>query len=149
MKKIILSAVTLCSAFIGFAQIRVTNEMPVYTPPRHILVTFQRDYPDVVVSWEPVQALWRASYNKNNRIVNVYYYPNSQNYSVTLPSLSGYVPESIITKAIQLYGANLFDITRMKSKKGMDFFKVRLLEKNSLNTYRTVWLNGKDVEVTM
>jgi len=146
----IILSVILCSAFVGSSQIRVTNEMPAYTPPRHILVTFQRDYPEITsIRWEPVQALWRASYNRNNRVTNVYYYPNSQSYSVTLPSLSGFVPETVITKAIQAYGASLFDITRMKSVNGEDRFKVRLLENNSLNTYKTIWLNGEGSEVTM
>ena len=84
-----------------------TTTNPAYTVPYFIRADFETRYPGVtVLMWEPVETWWRASYNSNNRIKHVYYNSAGMDYSVSLPVITGFVPEEVITKAINLHGTN-------------------------------------------
>lgn len=151
MKKIVFTMLLFAGCIAAVAQdnpvvVRVsTTSNPAYTVPYFIRYDFETKYPGVtVLMWEPVETWWRASYNTNNRIKHVYYNTAGLDYSVSLPVITGFVPEDVITKAITSYSSNIYGITRMKSANGTDVFQVRLLDNGKT---KTVWMDvdGKTV----
>lgn len=145
MKKIMLSALMLAGAVAAFAQdpvvVRVnTSTYPAMTVPYFIRADFETKYPGMtVIAWEPVDVMWRASYNNNNRLTHVYYNDAGVNYTVTLPVINGFVSEDVISKAIALHGNNLATITMVRSKDGSNAYRLGLLE-NGMS--KTVWMNS-------
>jgi len=155
MKKIILGVIVLAAGYALSAQVTVTNKeqsttpATTYTVPEPILTNFQTTYPGAtMVTWQPTTEWWYATYTtNNNRIVHVYY--NTQpyylekgrdvNYIVALPVINTYVPEGVITAAINSYRANLYSITTMKGTNNEVVYQVCLIENG---TARTVWMNA-------
>jgi hypothetical protein len=151
MKKIFFSLLLVGGTIAATAQdpvvVRVnTSVNPAYTVPFFIRSDFETRFPGVtVLMWEPVDTWWRASYNNNNRIKHVYYNSAGMDYSVSLPVITGFVPEEVITKAISLHGSNIYGITRMKSANGSEVFQVRLLDAGKT---KNVWMDANGVAVT-
>src|SRR5688572_10617918 len=152
MKRLFLSLLLVGGGIAASAQdnpvvVRVnTTTNPAFTVPFYIRTDFETRFPGVtVLMWEPVDTWWRASYNTNNRIKHVYYNSAGMDYSVSLPVITGFVPEDVITKAINLHGAQLYGITRMKSVNGTDVFQVRLMEDGKT---RSVWIDSSGATVT-
>jgi len=125
MKRIFLGAIMLAAAYAVCAQdptpYRATDMN--YTVPVYIQGKFQATYPNAtMVTWQPMSNnWWYASYKENNRITNVYYNTQEyylirdENYVMSLPVLNTYVPEDVITNAVNTYGADLYSITALKS----------------------------------
>jgi len=149
MKKIIFSVILLAASFTLVAQenpvviYRVTTveANPAYSVPSYIRTNFETTNPGVTVIawdpmfvWDPTTVWWRASYNTNNRITHVYHNSAGLNYNVALPVLQTFVPEDVITKAISLYGNNLYGITKMKGSDDMEVYQVRFLENGTLTS---------------
>src|SRR5688572_1351731 len=160
MKKIFFSVILIAAGLTLAAQeapivYRVTTieTNPAYSVPTTIRTSFETTNPGVtVLAWEPMHVWdpsivwWRASYNTNNRITHVYYNSNGMNYSynVSLPVLQTFVPEDVVATAINLYGNNLYGITKMKSANDMEVYQVRFLENGNL---KSVWVDGDGASV--
>jgi hypothetical protein len=148
MKKIIFSTLLLAFGVTVMAQevkMTTTSSNPAYAAPSDITLSFRTTYPDVTyVTWYPMDRYWVASYNRNNRLMRTYYGTNGASFNVALPVLNGLVSESVITAAMNLYGNNLYDITRMKDMDMLEIYQVRLLENG---VFRTIYIdqNGKTV----
>lgn len=151
MKKIIVTALLIAGSITMMAQdnpviVRVnTGVYPAISVPYFIRADFETRYPGItVIAWEPVDVMWRASYNNNNRITHVYYNTAGVSYNVTLPVINGFVPEDVISKAISMHGNNLYGITRMKARDKSDVYQVRLLENGK---GKIVWMDvdGKHI----
>lgn len=127
MKRIFLSAIMLATAYTLFAQdpqaYRASDiNANSYTAPVVIQSKFQSSYPNAtMVTWQPTNDWWYATYkDNNNRLVSVYY--NTQPYylirdeiyTMSLPVLNSYVPDDVVANAVNSYGANLYSITAMK-----------------------------------
>jgi len=123
MKRIFLGAIMLATAYAVCAQdpqpYRATDVN--YTVPPTIQGKFQVTYPNAtMVTWQPMSDWWYASYKENNRITNVYYNTQEyylirdENYVMTLPILNTFVPEEVITNAVNTYGTDLYSITALK-----------------------------------
>lgn len=139
---LIAASYALCAQEVTVYRLSTTSKNPGYVVavPPHILTTFQATYPDVtVLTWEPVTDMWRATYHNNNRITQVYYNNTGASYSVALPVIQTNVPEEVVTKAIDLYGTSLYDITMMKAADGSDVYQVRLLENSAP---KSIWMDG-------
>jgi hypothetical protein len=149
MKKIILS---LCLvAVVGIAQAQVTvyratnvpmtvNAFPGTTVPTYIVTNFEQAYPGVtVIGWEPVRTYWRASYNKDNRIIYVFYDERGINYRASLPVLQNNVSEDVVAAALRVHGPIVYNITRMKGANDTEVYQVRLLDNG---TTKLVWMNA-------
>src|SRR5437868_11405530 len=134
MKKIILSALLLAATYSLFAQespvvLKSSASYPAYSVPSNVRTTFQTTYPDVtVVTWEPVDNWWMASYAQNNRIRHVYYNTSGNDYIVALPVINSQVPETVVDKSIGLYGTTIYAITKMKAANNSDVYKIHLIE---------------------
>jgi hypothetical protein len=118
-----------------------------YTAPTYIITDFERNYPGAVtyVVWEPVTYLWRASYKENNRISHVYYNTNGVNYKVSLPVINSFVPEPVISAAINTYGTALYSINRMKPVGDIEIYQVRLMEDTIVSD---TWMDSKGAVLT-
>ena len=159
MKKIFFAAIMLAAAYTVCAQEvmykSTTNESD-YTAqvPATIRANFQASYPAATtVTWMPMnEDWWYASYKTdNNRIVRVYY--NTQpwhmmrgnGFKASLPVLNTYVPDAVITNAINTYGNSLYSITMRKAINNEDLFHVTLI-KNGVTDI--VVLNGQGMAYT-
>jgi hypothetical protein len=56
-----------------------------------------------------------------------------------LPVLETYVPDALVSKLKDLYGAKLYDITWVKSSDNQDVYVVRTQENG---VYQTQWVNA-------
>ena len=158
MKKIFLSAIMLAIGYTLCAQeitttTKVTTDVT-YQVPVSIKTNFEATHPGVtVVTWEPVMNdWWYATYkDENNKIVRVYY--NTQPYylirdestKVALPVLNTFVPEAVITNAVNNYGNHLYSITAVKSTGSEDVYYVTLI-KNGMSEITT--MSGNAVAFT-
>jgi len=155
MKKVIFAAIMCATAYTLFAQdppvekikikedktkIKYADDTKVKYEgdnmvPLSIRTHFMTAYPDItVVTWHPMDEWWYATYtDDDNRIVRVYY--NTQpyylerddNFLVALPVLNTYVPEPVITSAINNYGNSLYSITALKTVQNENAFQVTLI----------------------
>ena len=127
MKKIICAALILTAAYTLSAQdpvvtYKATSEVDYSAQvPVSIKTNFETTYPTAtLVTWMPVgEEWWYASYKTdNNRVTRVYY--NTQpwylmrngGFKASFPVLNTFVPDQVITNAINSYGNNLYSITR-------------------------------------
>jgi hypothetical protein len=160
MKKIILVAMVFVAGYALNAQVTAvyrasagTNNT--YSVPEPILTNFQTTYPAVTMAtWEPMSGWWSATYkDDNNRIIHVYYSTQpyylekgrNVNYNVALPVINTYVPETVITAAINSYGASLYSITTIKAANNDVVYQVSLIENG---TTKTAWMNAGSTAFT-
>ena len=126
-----------------------------YSVPEPILINFQTTYPGATMAtWEPMSGWWSATYkDDNNRIIHVYYSTQPYylekgrdvNYNVALPVINTYVPETVITAAINSYGASLYSITTIKAINNDVVYQVCLMENGAA---KTVWMNTESTVFT-
>lgn len=84
--------------------------------PPSIQRNFQAQYPGVSnAQWQPTyNGFWRASYMQNGQWMNVNYSPRGESFMVALPVLQSNVPSDIVSRAMDLYGGNVYDISLVK-----------------------------------
>ena len=151
MKKIIFSMLLLAAVITASSQevIKVHNpNNTTVTPavPANIRYTFETAYPGIsVISWDPVNNWWRASYKDEARVIYVFYNENAVNYRVSLPVLQNNVSEDVVNTALKVYGPVVYGITKLKSADNTDIYQVRLMEKGSM---RVTYMDGNGTAVT-
>jgi|ERR1051326_688620 hypothetical protein len=152
MKKIILSIALLAIGITLFAQNETnytttnTGNYNAYNAPNNLRMKFQSAYPNAInVTWQPMNTWWVATYTADNRLAHVYYGPNGTSFSVALPAIETQVPEGVITKAINQFGNNMYDITMMKGPSNNTIYMVRLMENGNI---RSTWMNEDGSTVT-
>ena len=105
--------------------------------PTTIRTNFQASYPTATaVTWMPVtNDWWYATYKSdNNRIVRVYYNTQpwymmrGESFKASLPVLNTYVPDLVITNAINTYGNNLYSITRRVQNGNEEVYHVTVIK---------------------
>ena len=104
--------------------------------PTVIRANFQASYPTVTTAtWMPVtNDWWYATYKENNRIVRVYYNTQpwymmrGESFKASLPVLNTFVPELVITNAINTYGNNLYSITKRLSTGNEESYHVTVIK---------------------
>lgn len=110
--------------------------------PASFQSSFTKDYPAAAnVTWQQSGDQWRASYNNGGRITNVYYALNGANYSVSLPVLNTYVPEELVSKAVNMHSGNLYSITIIKGAEGQNVLGVTMLD-NGLSRIEFIGEDG-------
>lgn len=158
MKKVICAAFILAAAYTVEAQDPVVysttaNPNVDYSMqvPATIKTNFQTSYPmNTTVTWMPNgQDWWYATYkNDNNRIVRVYYNTQpwymmrGESFKASLPVLNTYVPDIVVTNAINTYGNNLYSITRRLSNGNDEVYHVTVI-KNGVS--EVALMNGQGV----
>jgi|GEM_PF-4093178 len=110
--------------------------------PGHLQTSLQRDYPSAFnPSWQQSGDWYRASFNNTNRNISVYYAPNGNSYSVALPITTSFVPEEVVTRAINMFGNNLYSINRIRGANGQDNYHVLVIE-NGVSRSEFIGENG-------
>jgi len=160
MKKIFFAALILTTAYIVNAQEVVMNKTAANEldnssqVPATIRTNFQASYPNATtVTWMPMtEDWWYATYKTdNNRIVRVYYNTQpwymmrGESFKASLPVLNTFVPDAVITNAINTYGNNLYSITRRLSTGSEELYHVTLI-KNGIS--EVALMNGQGVVYT-
>ena len=121
--------------------------------PTTIRTNFQANYPTAnTVTWMPMtNDWWYATYKTdNNRIGRVYYSTQpwymmrGESFKASLPVLNTYVPELVITNAINTYGNNLYSITKRLSTGSEESYHVTII-KNGVS--EVILMNGQGVVV--
>ena len=138
---------------VAYRTTTVADAKYVSQVPLTIRTNFQVAYPAVTeVTWMPANDWWYASYiNSDNRMSRVYY--NTQPYyleenrdasfRVSLPVLNTYVPDDVVSSAINKYGGNLFSITARKpDNNGLQSYHITLI-KNGVS--EIVMMNGDNM----
>lgn len=114
--------------------------------PTYIQHSFTQSYPMAGnVTWHQATDWYRASYMANGRSMNVYYGPNGSSYAVALPVIQSYVPEEVISWAINTHGQNLYSITGVRTSEGQDAYNVTLIENG---TSRSEWVRADGSAIT-
>ena len=130
--------------------------------PTTIRANFQASYPTATtVTWVPVtNDWWYATYRTdNNRIVRVYYNTQpwymmrGESFKASLPVLNTYVPDLVITNAINNFGNNLYSITRRMSTGNEELYHVTVIrngvsEVTLMNGQGVVYTNMDKGEIT-
>lgn len=154
MKKIIIALLVVTAGYALRAQ-----ETAVYKGepsnkvsgiPEPVLIRFMAVHTDPAsATWETKNGWWHASYRGNETsMVHVYYsmepyyqvpIPDREvDFKVILPVVNTYIPPYIITKAITVYGTQLYSITKLKMADNQDVYQLGLIENGNV---RTVWMN--------
>ncbi len=124
MKKISLAVILLTAVYIVNAQTPIIEKSAATKdPPASISSSFAATHRDVtVMSWEAMNDWWCAIYkNDSNRLIHVYYntqpwyLERNDNFMEALPVINTFVPEDVITSAINNYGTDLYGITALKT----------------------------------
>lgn len=123
-----------------------STSSPGYSVPPAIKGNFEAAYPGVtVITWDPIQTYWRASYKVENTTTFVYYDERGLNYRASLPVIQNNVPEAVVTKALDVYGPVVYGITKIKSANGTEVYQLRLVENGAT---RTTWMDADGKTVT-
>ena len=143
MKKIFCAAIILAATYTVSAQEVVVYKTITNDPdhssqvPTVIRTNFQTSYPTATtVTWMPMtDDWWYATYKTdNNRIVRVYYSTQpwymmrGESFKASLPVLNTFVPELVITNAINTYGNNLYSITQRLSAGNEESYHVTVIK---------------------
>jgi hypothetical protein len=157
MKKTILGMMMLITGVSLFAQeptvvrMQTTSSNAAYSIPDPVRVSFETSYPEAVMTtWEPSGEWWRATYRGDRKINHVYYaatgyyanYPSTF-FTVALPVINTYVPDEVVSSAIDKYGSRLYSITQMKGTEGI--YQVRLLDHGIAEN---TWMNASGTVLT-
>ena len=157
MKKIFFAAIIMAAAYTVSAQTVVSYKTSTddfdYSAqvPTEIRANFQTSYPTITtVTWMPMSTdWWYATYKTdNNRIVRVYYNTQpwymmrGESFKASLPVLNTYVPDLVVTNAINTYGNNLYSITRRLSTGNEEIYHVTVI-KNGVS--EVALMNGQGV----
>ena len=142
MKKIFCAAMILAATFTVSAQEVVaykstTNDLDYSSQvPTIIRENFKTSYPTVTTAtWMAVNNdWWYATYKENNRIVRVYYNTQpwymmrGESFLASLPVLNTFVPDVVITNAINTYGNDLYSITKKMSTGNEESYHVTVIK---------------------
>lgn len=136
-----------------------TSNYNAYGIPNYVQMNVQTNYPSASnLTWDRATADWYHGYfsDNNGRYTHVYYstdpYYNSlynpervTGYTVSLPVLQTYVPDAVISTALNQYKQNLYDITAMKGNNDQDIYLVRVQDNGEL---KSMWMDANGGAVT-
>ncbi len=168
MKKILFSMLLATGSCVAFAQVdsvKTTmdntttmdngtmttttdyNAYSTYTaiPPDYMGSYVVRDYPMATdVRWRQENDWWHGYYVTNGMPNHVYYNSSGQSFTVALPVRQSWVPETVVTKAVELFGPVIYDINSLKGTGEEEIYTVRLLENGQLST---IWIKEDGTRV--
>jgi hypothetical protein len=136
-----------------------TSTYNAYAVPNYVQTNFQAQHPNVSnLAWDRSTADWYHGYytDANGRYTHVYYstdpyynvkyYPERvTGYIVSLPVLQTFVPDAVITTALNQYKQNLYDITGMKGNNNTDMYVVRVMDNGEL---KSMWMDANGTALT-
>lgn len=137
-----------------------TSNYNAYGVPNYVQMNFQSQHPNVsnltwtssTADWyhgyysDPTSGRYTHIYYSTDPYYNVQYYPERiTGYTVSLPVLQTWVPDAVVTTAINQYKQNLYDITAMKGNNNTDMYLVRVMDNNEL---KSMYMDANGTAVT-
>lgn len=119
----------------------------VSTLPLYVRTNFGRDYPNPAnnqYAWNQYGDWFSTSYTGKGRLTQYFYDERGRGYSLSLPVIQTYVPEDVVDKALQKYGARLYSIGMVKTADGKDAYQIGLLSHGQLHND---YLNEEGISV--
>jgi hypothetical protein len=104
--------------------------------PANIQYHFNQDFPAGVnnqYSWNQYGDWFHTYYMNNGRLTQYFYDQRGNGYSLALPVLETYVPENIVSSALQKYGSQLYSIAMVKTNNGQNAYQIGLLQGGQMN----------------
>jgi hypothetical protein len=137
-----------------------TSNYSAYGVPNYVQMNFQSQHPNAsnltwtasTADWyhgyysDPTSGRYTHVYYSTDPYYNVQYYPERiTGYTVSLPVLETWVPDAVVTTAINQYKQNLYDITAMKGNDSTDMYLVRVMDNGQL---KTMYMDANGAAVT-
>lgn len=105
--------------------------------PMYVQTNFAKDYtnPDNrQYAWNQYGDWFSTHYTAKGRLTQYFYDQRGSGYSLSLPVIQTYVPEEIVDKALQKYGAHLYSIGMVKTADGSSAYLVGLINRGQLHS---------------
>jgi hypothetical protein len=109
--------------------------------PVSIQGSFTAAYPSAAdVKWSQSGDWYRARYRENGQIMQISYREDGKTLTMpAAPVLRTFVPEEIVSKAIDVYGMNIYAIGKTRGQDGQDLYNVTVIENGQS---KTEWMNA-------
>ena len=108
--------------------------------PTSIQTTFTTNYPGVTGTWQRSGDWYQARYVENGMIKQVMYREDGKALTSSIsPIKQSFVPDEMVTQAIQRYGASVYAIGASKGANGQDLYRVTVIENGQS---KTEWMNA-------
>jgi len=104
--------------------------------PANVQMSFGKDFPTASgnqYSWNQYGDWFSTYYTSKGRLTQYFYDQRGNGYSLSLPVIQTYVPEDIIDKALQKYGAHLYSISMVKTGEGKDAYQLGLIDRGQVH----------------
>lgn len=104
--------------------------------PANVQMSFGKDFPTAAgnqYSWNQYGDWFSTYYTSKGRLTQYFYDQRGNGYSLSLPVIQTYVPEDIIDKALQKYGAHLYSISMVKTAEGKDAYQLGLIDRGQFH----------------
>ncbi|HEY0678423.1 MAG TPA: hypothetical protein VGD17_09055 [Chitinophagaceae bacterium] len=110
------------------------------TVPASVQTTFTAAYPAAgKVSWHQSGDWYRVRYMENGQLMEGIYREDGKSFTrQASPILKTFVPQEAVSKALDIYGINVYSIARAKGTAGQDVYNVTVIENGQT---RTEWMN--------
>lgn len=106
--------------------------------PANVQMRFSQDYPmtaNNTYSWHQYGDWFHTNQINNGRSIQYFYDTRGNGYSLALPILLTYVPENIVTSALNKFGNDLYSISMVKTNDGNSTYAVNLLDRGQMSTH--------------
>ena len=105
------------------------------TAPAHVNVYLQRDYPTAAdVRWRQMEDWWHGYYMDNGQPAHIYYNNAGNTFRVALPVKQSLIPDDVVSKAVNMFGPTIYDITTIKGSSGQDVYHVRVIDNGTVSS---------------
>jgi hypothetical protein len=115
--------------------------------PSNVQAKFSKDFANTAnnsYTWSQYGDWFHTYYMGNGRLTQYFYDARGNGYSLSLPVIQSYVPEDIIDKALQKYGARLYSISMVQAADSGNTYQLGLIERGQL---RMEYLNDMGATV--
>jgi hypothetical protein len=115
--------------------------------PMNVQMRFNQDFPTSVnnqYAWNQYGDWFHTHYRANGRSMHYFYDQKGSGYALALPVIQTYVPEEIIDKALNKYGATLYSIGMVKAVDTGNVYQLGIIERGQM---RMEYLNESGTTV--
>ncbi|GAA4733287.1 hypothetical protein [Flavisolibacter ginsenosidimutans] len=112
------------------------NGTAVTALPWNVQTNFGKDFPGAATNqytWNQYGDWFNTYYVRNGRMTQYFYDQRGNGYSLSLPVIETYVPEDVIDKALQKYGAHLYSIGMVKTAEGKSAYQIGLIDRGQVH----------------
>ncbi|HEU4470817.1 MAG TPA: hypothetical protein VFR58_07040 [Flavisolibacter sp.] len=109
------------------------------TVPDYMQTYVMRDYPTASdIRWRQTGDWWHGYSVANGQPTHMYYNNSGQTFTVSLPVRQGLVPETFMSRAVEMFGPTLYDVSVIKGTHGQEVYHIRTIENGQLGHH---WLD--------